>query len=227
MGIFARIQTLVKAHTNDLLDKAIDMNSIPVLKQYGRDLEDALNKVKHEAAMAAAHVTTLNSQAAALQTDIDSNTARGKAFMAKTPPDTANATVCAGRIHDGQAELADKLQEISQAKTDSAAMDDARLKLQTKYESTVSQLRRLESRDGMTRAKEQSVAALKNIGDQTSGSSAVSIDNLSEKINARGDEADEEFNRTIADSTPPPDPLRDEAVGNILDSFKEKQPTTA
>jgi len=206
------------------VDKAIDMNSIPVLRQYGRDLEDALDKTKHEAAVAAAHVTTLNGQAMGLQDDIDSNTARGKAFMAKTPPDTANATICAGHVHDSQAQLEDLKKQIEAAKANSAAMDSAKDKLQIKYQQTVSQLRILESRDSQTRAKEQSTAALKSVESTTSGSSSVNIDNLSEKINARGDVADEEFNRTIAEVTPPPDPLRDEAVNSILESFQEKQP---
>jgi phage shock protein A len=227
MGIFARVQTLIKAHANELVDKAIDMNSIPVLNQYGRELEEALEKTKHEAAVASAHVTTLNSQATALQTDIDSNTARGKAFMAKNPPDEANAKLAAEHIHDSNAELTDIKSQIESAKVNAAAMIDAKSKLQIKYQQTVSQLRMLESRDSSTRAKEQSTAALKDVERATSGSSTVSIDSLSEKIRARGDVADEEFNETVAEVTPPPDPVRDEAVNSIMDSFQEKQPSHA
>lgn len=225
MGIFARVQTLVRAYSNNLLDQAVDMNSIPVLRQYIRDLEDAMDKTKHEAAVAAAHVTTLNSQAASLQDDITSNTNRAKAFLAKTPPDEVNARVCAGHIHDSQEQLADIQTQIEAAKTNSASLDAVVGKLNTKHQAIMSQLRILESKDSTSRSLEQATASLKQAQSFTADGTGADVDSMTQKINARADVANEEFNRTVGEMTPPPDPLRDDSVNSILDSLREKQPT--
>ena len=53
-----RIVTLGAAH--DLLDREIDMNSPSALRQYVRDLEDAIGKMNSELAVQEGGVRTLN-----------------------------------------------------------------------------------------------------------------------------------------------------------------------
>lgn len=221
MGIFGRISTLVKAHVNDILDKAVDMNSIPVLKQYIRELEVAISDNKHQAAVAAASVTTLSNQHDNVQREIDQATVRGKAFMSKTPPDEANARLCASHITDLKTELASFDEQITTAKATSEQMDAFVAKLDEKHRTIMTRLRILETKDGSSKALDGAVSSLKRVEPLLSDSADnPSVENIEGKINAHYDASAEEFKRTMADATPPPDPLKDQAIDDVMASFK-------
>ncbi|MEK7566941.1 MAG: PspA/IM30 family protein, partial [Patescibacteria group bacterium] len=62
-GIFKKFRDLGLASIHSLLDKAIDLNSVAVVKQHVRDLENALSELENGAAEAAGYVRTLNREA--------------------------------------------------------------------------------------------------------------------------------------------------------------------
>src|ERR1700735_2166603 len=103
-SLFSRIRVVTLAYSNNLLDKAVDMNSIPVVKQYIRDLEDAIDKTNHESAVATANVSVLQTQIDTTSKTVTLDTERAKAYLAKN--DETNARLVAGRIHDEQVLLA-------------------------------------------------------------------------------------------------------------------------
>ena len=218
MGIFTKISVLLQAHANSILDEQIDENSVPVLKVYIGKLEVAINDAKHQAAVAAANVTTLTNQANALQTNIDTLTARAKAFLAKN--NEADARICAGQIHDFGEEMKSLQNQITDAKNNSTELDGAVAKLNAKHSEMMSKFRLLSSRSQSAHSLEASTAALKSANSAMGGIQGAGIDNMEQRINARSDVAREEFNRTVAEMTPPPDPLKDQAVDDILASLK-------
>jgi phage shock protein A len=91
MSLFSKIHTVVTAYSHELVDKIIDTNSIPVVKQYVRDLEDALSRLKHEAAVAAARVTTLSQELITEKNNVAIDIARAKSYLAKGDEKTARA----------------------------------------------------------------------------------------------------------------------------------------
>lgn len=218
MSIFQKVRTVALAYTNDLLDKTINLNSIPVVKQYIRDLEDALAKLKHEAAVAAANVTTLTNQQATLESAISLNKQRAKAYL-NAGNETAARTV-ASRIHDDQTESNTLTQQIETAKQSSQALDAAVEKLEAKHQQMLSQLRTLETKDRSARAMESATSSLKAAAALNTNDLTGSVDNLAQKIEARSDVAKEEFNRTVGEFDTPPDPLKDAAVDDILNSLR-------
>ena len=123
MNLLSRLRTVTLAYGNNLLDKAVDMNSIPVLKQYVRDLEDAIEKTNHESAVAHANVSVLQTQIDGTSKTINLDTQRAQAYLAKS--DETNARLVATRIHENQI-LVDSLKEqISQATSNSQQLDSA------------------------------------------------------------------------------------------------------
>src|SRR5258708_40052018 len=58
-GFIAKLRVVTLGTVHDLLDKAIDLNSPSVIRQYTRDLEDALDRMKQEAVNQAGTVRTL------------------------------------------------------------------------------------------------------------------------------------------------------------------------
>lgn len=215
MSFLARLGVVMKAHANDLLDKEIDRNSIPVVKEYIRELEDGLGVTEHNAALAAARITTLNDQRTALQHTIDQDTERAKAFKAQG--DLTHAQTAASRVIDGrkQADLLD--QQIAAAKTASEHMDDAVAQIKTKHDEMMNQLRSLELEDGNAKALEQSTKSLKAVQTIASSVDAPNVDNLAARIHEHNNAATEEFNRTVNGFKPAePDPLKQNAVNDLL-----------
>lgn len=225
MSIFNKVRVIVLGHVNDLLDKAIDMNSLSAVRQYVRDLEEAQTKVEHEAAVAAANVTTLTKQHTALDTAIGQNLSRIKAYLAQN--NEAAARALGGTVHDEQQELASLDAQITEAKANSQSLDTAAEQIKARHQQMLSQVRTLESKDRSSHALEQSTAALKGAQTLTEGVDGASVDNLAQKINARNDVAQEEFKRTMGGFAAPEDPLKTAAVDDLLNSLRTPAPATA
>lgn len=217
MSLFNKVRVTVLAYSHELVDKTIDMNSIPVVKQYIRDLEDALAKTKHEAASAAAHVNVLNSQSGSLGSTIKKDTVAAKEFKEKGQMDAARTV--AGRIHDNQIAFDNLKAEIDTATSNSAQLDNAVQVLTNKHNAMLNQLRGLESSVRSAQAKEQATGALKSAAAFAGMDTQSSVDNLTERIKERSAVADEEFKRTTAEFQEPPDPTRDAAVDDILNKL--------
>ena len=225
MSLFSRIRTVTLAYSNNLLDKAIDMNSLPVVRQYIRDLEDAIDKTNHESAVAHANVTVLQAQIDGTTKTIDLDTKRAQAYLAKS--DEANARLVASRIHDSQILLDSLKEQISQATTNSEQLDSALNKMQSKHSDVMGQLRVLESKDRQASALHGATSSLK-AASAILGSNDVadSVDSISRKIDQKAAVENEEFNRAVGAFDTPPDPLKDAAVDDILASLRPA-PTTA
>jgi len=201
-GIFekARVAALSSAHS--LLDKIIDLNSIGAVKQYVRDLENALEDLEDAAATAAGHLRTvqrdtlqLQSQARELDRNIDfilSDNKPENDHLAK--PLEARLIALEQRVKGKDVEMAD-------GQKSSQALNQAVTALQAKYQNMVGQMQRLEAMDSAARAKESAVQAMRNAGRISSTAGNVSIDAVADRIQRRSDVADAKFEQAMGDMT--------------------------
>lgn len=224
MSLFQKVRVTVLGNINELLDKTIDYNSIPVVKQYIRDLEDGIARAKHEAAVSASQVTNLQEKVTVAQANIATHTKRAQAFLSKN--DEANARTEATAIKVTQDELTALQDQLKAASEGSKAMDAAVQQLQSQHTAMMQQLRKLQSEDGSAKAFEQVNRSLKAVAQLNTVDGQASVDNLTERIHSRSLAAREEFNRTVADMTPAPDPLHEQAVDDILNSLRTPEPVT-
>lgn len=224
MGFLNKTRVVIMAHMNELVDKAVDMNSIPVLKQYVRDLEDATATTRHQSAVAAAQVTGLERDLKLAQDDITTDTARAKAFVAQN--NEAGARTVAGRIADHQQTVATLTAQIATAKEQSHALDASVEKMRAKHDTILARVRDLESKDSSARALEQATASIKSADAALHQGVDSSVDDLAKRIDSRNDVAREEFARTTAEMDEPEDPLKKQAVDDILAGLKA-EPTAA
>lgn len=213
-SLFSRLRVVTLAYSNNLLDKAVDMNSIPVVKQYIRDLEDAIDKTNHESAVATANVSVLQHQIDVTAGTIDLDTKRAQAYLAKT--DETNARLVASRIHDEQVLIGSLKEQIGQATNNAQQLNSALEKMRSKHSEMMNQMRMLESQDGQARSMESATRSLKAASALTDNDVSGSVDNLAQKIHQRSAVASEEFNRAVGAFDTPPDPLKDAAVDDIL-----------
>lgn len=221
MSLFSRIRTVTLAYSNNLLDKAVDMNSIPVVKQYVRDLEDAIDKTGHESAVAAANITVLQSNITMQQKTMDLAAQRARAYLEKN--DDVNARLVAARIHDSQI-LSDSLKEqIGQATINAQKMDKALEQMTTRHSEVMTQLRTLESEDRQAKNLESATQSLKAASSVLSDNGVNdSVDGVGQRIHQRSAVANEEFNRTVGAFDQPADPLKDAAIDSIMAGLRVK-----
>ncbi len=214
-----RVVTLGAAH--DLLDKTIDLNSPSALRQYVRDLEDALSKMKSEAAVQAGAVRTLNREhddlVHSIQIKKDSIQADVNTGNQTRARQTATIVVTL------QQQLDRNTKEIESQKVSSANLDAAVDRLEVKHTDIVTRVRELERIDRTSKSKEQSAAALNSANRLTSTGSSISIDDIESKVRSRGDVADEKFSRAMADTSTPEDVETTQAVDDLLSSMQPKK----
>lgn len=219
MGFLQKTRTVILGHLNDLLDKSIDMNSIPVLKQYVRDLEDAIDSAQHQSAVSTAQVTTLSRELEVTQKSIDTDKQRAQAFLAKSNEQAARSV--ASRIHDQQQTVESLKSQITTATQQAAAMEVAVAKMQTKHNAMLTQVRTLEGKDRNSKALEQAASSIKSAATALGTSVDANVDDLARRIDARNDLAQEEFKRATDDmNSAPEDPLKEAAVDDILAGLK-------
>lgn len=200
MSMFSKARAYTLGNLNELLDKAIDLNSPAVLKQYVRDTETALDQLKTQAAIQAGGVRTINREIGDLKQSIDMKTKAIKTRLAQPGIDTTDSLVrgWAQQVTNWQKELSQKETiELPEKQKVATALDSAVAKLEAKHAEMVSNVRRLSSLADTTKAKNQAASALEHAGNLSSGADNISIDNLQERVQAQADVADEKFDRQM------------------------------
>jgi len=211
-----RLVTLGSVH--DLLDKAIDANSPSALRQYVRDLEDALDRMKTEAAVQAGQVRTLFREQADLESRIETTKATAKKLVDSGHPDLARPK--ATDILRMQEELKCTSANLVTQQETSKKIDIAVGQLESKHEQIVFRVRELERLDRDSKAKEAAATSLAAAGRLIGGGTDISIDDIQSKMLSRNDAASEKFDRAVGDVKQPIDPEQEAKVDDLLASLK-------
>jgi phage shock protein A len=199
-GLFqkARIAALSAAHT--LMDKVVDLNSIGAVKQYVRDLENALEDLEDASAAAAGHVRTVQRDADQIQYQIKELNQNIDFILSDNKPDNdVLATPLEARLIGLEQRMSTKAEEISTGQKTSQALLEAVSTLRTRYQNMVEQVIRLEAMDKATKAKESAVEAIRQAGQIASAGADVSIDAVADRIQRRADVADARFERAMGE----------------------------
>jgi len=194
----ARIAALSAAHA--LLDKVVDLNSIGAVKQYVRDLENALEDLEDAAAIASGHVRTVQRDADQIRSQIKELNQNIDFILSDNKPENDSlATPLEARLIGLEQRITARDEEIATGQTTAKALNEAVSVLRTRYQNMVQQVQRLEALDQATRAKENAVNAIRQAGQIASAGSDVSIDAVSDRIQRRADVADAKFDRALGE----------------------------
>jgi phage shock protein A len=198
MNFLQKVRAVTLGASHDLLDKTIDMNSPSVLRQYVRDLEAAIDKMKTETAVQDGTLRTLNRESA----DLTNTIATDRATVAKllASPDVnapALAKARASVILTNQSRLNAMQADIETQKAALEKMQAAVVALEAKHETIVARVRELERLDRDSKSKEQAAAAISNAGSIVNMTSNQSIDDLTSRMQARHDVADAKFEQAM------------------------------
>ena len=185
-SLLEKAQTLISANLHDMVDQALEANSVAVMKQYIRDAENNLDELEEAAATVGGEVKTLErkyreykNEAEQLDRNIDTLLMQGKTELARAAQNELNST---RRLQEQYHE-----QWVRQER-EYESLQNARLKLQAKLTTIRQEQRELEALMKLAKSKEATVKAIKSL-DDLMGVGDADIARLGESIRGRLDRA--------------------------------------
>ena len=184
--LLEKVQTLISANMHEMVDKALESNSVAVMKQYIRDAEKNLDELEDAAATVGGEVKSMErkykeykKKADQLDRNIDALLMQGKADLARAAQNELNsARSLQEQYHE---------QWVRQQREYEALLS-ARLKLQAKLQTIRQEQKELEALMRLAKSKETTVKAIKSL-DDLMGVGDADIARLGESIRSRLDKA--------------------------------------
>ena len=211
-SLLDKVATLIKANLHYLVDQALKQNSLAVIDQYIREVENNLDKLEDAAATVGGQVKTLKrkfdefqAKAEELDRNIDILLQEGREELAVAAQSKLNSTQ---RLADNYGE------QHERQKAEYEKLLDAKLKLEAKLTTIKQEREELQALLDLARAKELTAKAISSLddlvgaGDDDIGRIAESIRTRLDKAAARGEMAatrldaqmDEVLERTTLDA---------------------------
>ena len=185
-SLLDKTQTLISANLHDMVDRALEANSVAVMKQYIRDAEQNLDDLEEAAATVGGEVKTLErkykeykKKGDQLDRNVDTLIMQGKTDLARAAQVELNTT---RRLQEQYHE-----QWVRQEREYESLLN-ARLKLQAKLNTTRQEQRELEALMELAKSKEATVKAIKSL-DDIAGVGDSDMARLGESIRGRLDRA--------------------------------------
>jgi phage shock protein A len=211
-SLLDKVATLIKANLHYLVDQALKQNSLAVIDQYIREVENNLDKLEDAAATVGGQVKTLKrkfdefqTKADELDRNIDILLQEGREELAVAAQSKLNSTQ---RLADEYGE------QHERQRAEYEKLLDAKLKLEAKLTTIKQEREELQALLDLAKAKELTAKAISSLddlvgaGDDDIGRLAESIRTRLDKASARGEMAatrldaqmDEVLERTTIDA---------------------------
>jgi phage shock protein A len=185
-SLLEKVGTLISANLHALVDQALKANSLAVIDQYIRQVNDNLEALTEAAATVGGEVKTLRrkqaeyeGKAAELDRNIDVFLQEGKEELAAAAQSKLNSTQ---RLVESYRAQADRQQEEYQK------LLDAKLKLEAKLTTIRQEQEELQALLELAQSKELTAKAIRSLDDLV-GSGDVDVARVAESIRARLDRA--------------------------------------
>ncbi|MFH1461088.1 MAG: PspA/IM30 family protein [Patescibacteria group bacterium] len=195
--ILRKLRTIVLASAHGLLDKVIDEMSIPALRQNIRDLENAIDDLAGEAAVAEGSMKTAKDRLAEIQAQV-TELNRTIDFILSDGDDSNDhlAEPLQARLIGLEEQDKTAKKEVETYRQTMEAVDKVVSALKAKHQSRLTQITLLESQAKTTEAKNQAAEAIEmasQIGD------GPSVDSIAQKVTRKSNIADARLRRAMGD----------------------------
>jgi phage shock protein A len=185
-SLLDKVATLIKANLHYLVDQALKQNSLAVIDQYIREVENNLEKLEDAAATVGGQVKTLKRKfdefqvkAEELDRNIDILLQEGREELAVAAQSKLNSTQ---RLADNYGE------QHERQKAEYEKLLDAKLKLEAKLTTIKQEREELQALLDLAKAKELTAKAISSLDDLV-GAGDDDIGRLAESIRTRLDKA--------------------------------------
>ena len=185
-SLLEKTQTLIQANLHDMVDRALEANSVGVMKQYIRDAEENLDDLENAAATVGGEVKSMErkykeykKKGDQLDRNIDMLLMQGKPELAQAAQNELNSTRRLEEQYHAQ---------WVQQQREYESLLNARLKLQAKLKTIRQEQKEMESLLRLAKSKEITVKAIKSM-DDLDGVGDGDIARLRDSIQSRLDTA--------------------------------------
>ncbi len=185
-SLLEKVQTLIAANLHALVDQALKANSLAVIDQYIRQVEDNLEDLEDAAATIGGEVKTLKrkfdefaTKAGELDRNIDLMLKEGKEELAVAAQSKLNSTTRLAETYKSQFER----QQAEYAK-----LLDAKLKLEAKLTTVKQEREEMQALLDLAKSKELTAKTMQSL-DNLLGSGDQDVARMAESIRARLDKA--------------------------------------
>lgn len=185
-GLLEKVQTLITANLHALIDQALKANSLAVIDQYIRQVENNLESLEDAAATVGGEVKTLrrkldefSAKGTELDKNIDLALKQGKQELAAAAQSKYNSTMRLVETYKAQYERQEKEYQN---------LLDAKLKLEAKLTTVKQERDEMQALLDLARSKELTTKTMQSL-DNLMGSGDQDVARMAESIRARLDKA--------------------------------------
>ncbi len=210
--LLEKVSTLISANLHSLVDKALQSNSLAVIDQYIRQVEDHLEDLEEAAATVGGEIKSLQRKLTEQEMKAGELDKAIDAFL--TSGNDSAATASQSRLNSTQRLVDTFKEQITRLNDEYSKLLDAKVKLEARYAMMKQQRVELQSLLELAKSKEIVVKTMNGL-DDIMGSGDSDISRIAQSIYARLDKATA---ATELRST-----SLDEQINSVLDSDKISQ----
>jgi len=188
-SLLEKVQTLVSANLHWMVDQALKTNSIAVINQYIREVEDNLEDLQNAVATVGGQVKTIKRQHDDAQAKADELDRNIDLFLKEGREDLAMAAQ--SKLNSTQRLVTTYSTQLEQMQREYQSLMDARLKLEAKLTTIKQEKEELQALLDLAKSKEIAAKTMKSL-DDLAGVGDADVARIAESIRGRLDRASAE-----------------------------------
>jgi phage shock protein A len=188
-SLLEKVQTLISANLHWMVDQALKSNSIAVISQYIREVEDNLEDLENAVATVGGQVKTLKRQHDDSQAKADELDRNIDLFLKEGREDLAMAAQ--SKLNSTQRLVTTYGTQLEQMQREYQSLMDARLKLEAKLTTIKQEKDELQALLDLAKSKEIAAKTMKSL-DDLAGVGDADVARIAESIRGRLDRASAE-----------------------------------
>jgi phage shock protein A len=185
-SLLEKVNTLISANLHWMVDQALKQNSIAVINQYIREVEDNLDDLTDAVATVGGNVKTIRRKRDEFQAKADELDRNIDIFLREGRDDLAAATQ--SKLNSTQRLLETYNQQLEQMQGEYQSLMSARLKLEAKLTTIKQEREELEALLELAKSKELTAKTMKSL-DDLSGVGDADVARIADSIRSRLDKA--------------------------------------
>ncbi len=185
-SLLEKVSTLIQANLHALVDNALKANSIAVIDQYIRDVDNNLDALEDAAATVGGQVKTLERKTAEYKKQMDELDRNIDLFLTQGKEELARAAQA--KLNSVRGLYETYSSQLERQQREYKALLDARLKLQAKLTTIRQQREEMAALLDLAKAKEITSKAIKSL-DDLAGVGDADVARMAETIRTRLDQA--------------------------------------
>jgi phage shock protein A len=184
--LLEKVSTLISANLHSLVDRALKNNSVAVIDQYIRQVEDSLEDLEDAAATVGGEVKSLKRKLSDFEQKAEELDRAIDAFLLEG--NGTAATSVQSKLNSTQRLIETYREQATRQDSEYQKLLDAKVKLEARLATMKQQREELQALLELAKSKEISVKAMKDL-DSLMGSGDSDISRIAESVYARLDKA--------------------------------------